>query len=61
MLGWGTLHYRGGMKEGGRGRGGLRVAPAWRRHRSRRSLSYAGAICHLREHLQTQGALVTQC
>lgn len=47
--------------EGGRERGGLRVAPAWRRHRSRRSLSYPGAICHLREHLQTQGALVTQC
>lgn len=64
MLGWGTLRYRGGMKEGGMGGmggGRLHVAPAWRRHRSRRSLSYAGAICHPREHLQTQGALVTQC
>lgn len=40
---------------------GGHVAPAWLRHHSRCSLSYAGTICHLHEHLQTQGALVTQC
>lgn len=41
--------------------GGREWAPAWQRHHSSCSLSYGGAICHLSEHLQTQGALVTQC
>lgn len=49
------------VQRGNLGGRGMHVAPAWRRHHSRCSLSCAGAICHLREHLQTQGALVTQC
>lgn len=44
-----------------RGRVGTHVVSAWPRRHSLCSLSYAGTICHLHEHLQTQGALVTQC
>lgn len=56
ISGWG--YYKGEIK---RREGGHAWAPAWQRHHSSSSLSYAGAICHPSEHLQTQGALVTQC
>lgn len=56
----GMMVLQRGNKKGGR-EGGRAWAPAWQRHRSSCSLSYAGAICHPSEHLQTQGALVTQC
>lgn len=60
-FGMGDSAVQRGNLRGAVGEAGVHVAPAWRRHRSRCSLSCAGAICHLREHLQTQGALVTQC
>lgn len=65
VLVWRTVRHTGEMKLGGVGVGWGWRGCVWQQPGEdiipRCSLSYAGAICHLCEHLQTQGALVTQC